>query len=219
MPFLRDIQNDKLVVSTLKGKSYYNITKFLKYNNLNYESLSPIEALESNAKIILTSREESMFFLNKQNIQIINDTELNKEPVVIKAKIVKKIMEKMICDDQLTIGIDPGNRIGIAVYYFHQEIESIVLSSIESVIRFLMIILEEISSCRKIVRIGDGDINMARNLAEFIKFKFKRLVHIEIVNESGSSISSSIEVNRRIIRDKSSAKIIAFRNGKTFEIP
>ncbi len=218
MPFFRDIQNDQVVVATLKGKSYYNITKFLKYNNFNYESLSPMEALESNAKIILTSKEEYTFFLKKPNAQIIQDFELNQEPVIIKAKIVKKIMEKMTCDDQLTIGIDVGNRIGIVVYYFQQEIESMVLSSIDSVIRFLMIILEEIDSCRKIVRIGDGNITMAICLARAIKYRFKRLIHIEIVNESGSSIASNIEINRRIIRDKSSARIIAFRNGKTFEI-
>lgn len=216
MPFPRDIQNDRIVVATLRGKSYYNITKFLKYNNFKYESLSPMEALESNAKIILTSKEESTFFLKKPNIQVIQEFELNNEPVVIKAKIAKKFMEKMICDDQLTIGIDPGNRIGIVVYYFQQEIESIVLSSIESVVKFLIIILEKIDSCRKIVRIGDGNIAMARWLAKVIKSRFKRLIHIEIVNESGSSISSNIEINRRIIRDKSSARIIAFRNGKTF---
>ncbi len=61
--------------------------------------------------------------------------------------------------DQLTIGIDPGKRIGISIFYLYDEIESIVLSSIESVLDFIIKILSEIHARRKIVRIGDGNIN------------------------------------------------------------
>jgi hypothetical protein len=58
---------------------------------------------------------------------------------------------------------------------------------------------------------------MARTIAFLIKSNFKDLVHIEIVNEHGTSSIQNNESNRRILKDKSSARLIAFRNGKIFD--
>ena len=79
-----------------------------------------------------------------------------------------------------------------------------------------MRVLIEIKAKKKIVRIGDGNINMARSIAFLIKANFKDLVHVEIVNEHGTSSIQNNESNRRILKDKSSARLIAFRNGKIF---
>jgi len=57
---------------------------------------------------------------------------------------------------------------------------------------------------------------MARSIAFVIKSNFKDLVNIEIVNEHGTSSIQNSESNRRILKDKSSARLIAFRSGKTF---
>jgi hypothetical protein len=58
---------------------------------------------------------------------------------------------------------------------------------------------------------------MARSIAFLIKANFKDLVHVEIVNEHGTSSIQNNESNRRILKDKSSARLIAFRNGKIFD--
>ena len=144
------------------------------------------------------------------------DSELNENPVIIKAKILRKLI-KSHTYDQLTIGIDPGNRIGISIFYLHDEIESVVLSTIELTLNFIIEVLSEIKAKKKIVRIGDGNINMARSIAFLIKANFKDLVHVEIVNEHGTSSIQNNESNRRILKDKSSARLIAFRNGKIFD--
>jgi hypothetical protein len=210
---MRETLNHKITVATLNGKSYYKIINTLKLLQLNYEELSPLEALNSYSRIIITSKEESPIF-KKKNIMV--DSELNENPVIIKAKILRKLI-KSHTYDQLTIGIDPGNRIGISIFYLYDEIESVVLSTIESTLNFIIKILSEINAKKKIVRIGDGNINMARTIAFVIKSNFKDLVHIEIVNEYGTSSIQNNESNRRILKDKSSARLIAFRSGKIFD--
>ena len=210
---MREALNHKITVATLNGKSYYKIINTLKLLQLNYEELSPSEAVNSYSRIIITSKEESPIF-KKKNIMV--DSELNENPVIIKAKILRKLI-KSHTYDQLTIGIDPGNRIGISIFYLHDEIESVVLSTIELTLNFIIEILSEIKAKKKIVRIGDGNINMARSIAFLIKTNFKDLVHVEIVNEHGTSSIQNNESNRRILKDKSSARLIAFRNGKIFD--
>ena len=210
---MRETINHKITVATLNGKSYYKIINTLKLLQLNYEELSPSEAVNSYSRIIITSKEESPLF-KKKNIMV--DSELNENPVIIKAKILRKLI-KSHTYDQLTIGIDPGNRIGISIFYLHDEIESVVLSTIELTLNFIIEVLSEIKAKNKIVRIGDGNINMARSIAFLIKANFKDLVHVEIVNEHGTSSIQNNESNRRILKDKSSARLIAFRNGKIFD--
>jgi hypothetical protein len=210
---MRETLNHKITVATLNGKSYYKIINTLKLLQLNYDELSPSEALNSYSRIIITSKEESPIFKKKN---IIVDSELNENPVIIKAKILRKLIESHTYD-QLTIGIDPGNRIGISIFYLYDEIESVVLSTIESTVNFIIKILSGINAKKKIVRIGDGNINMARTIAFVIKSNFKDLVHIEIVNEYGTSSIQNNESNRRILKDKSSARLIAFRSGKIFD--
>ena len=210
---MREALNHKITVATLNGKSYYKIINTLKLLQLNYEELSPSEAVNSYSRIIITSKEESPIFKKKN---IIVDSELNENPVIIKAKILRKLI-KSHTYDQLTIGIDPGNRIGISIFYIYDEIESVVLSTIESTLNFIIKILSGINAKKKVVRIGDGNINMARTIAFLIKSNFKDLVHIEIVNEYGTSSIQNNESNRRILKDKSSARLIAFRNGKIFD--
>lgn len=206
--------NNQITVATLNGKSYYKIINFLKSIELSYNELSPIEAINSSTKVIITSEKESTIFKRKN---IIIDSELNENPLIIKAKILRNLMEPFIYE-QLIIGIDPGKRIGISIFYLYDEIESVVLTCIECVLNLVCKLLLNLNARKKIVRIGDGDISMANNIAINIKTRFKEFVDVEIVDERGTSSNSYSKRNRRIFRDKSSAKLIAFRNGKVFNL-
>jgi hypothetical protein len=181
--------------------------------DLRFESLSPEEAAASNAKIIITTKDEAEIVKRKD---VLLDTELDKYPALIKAKILRSVMG-CYHDDELAIGIDPGSRIGISIIYLHTEIESAVESSLNSAIQLISILLSEIKSDSKIVRIGDGNIAMAKYIARKIKARFRDLVDVEIVNEYGTSLPQNTDANRRGIRDKSSARAIALRRGKAFD--
>jgi hypothetical protein len=182
--------------------------------DIRFDSLSPEEAAVSNSKVIITTENEAQIVRRKD---VLLDTELDKCPTLLKAKILRNVMGDYH-DDQLTIGIDPGDRIGISIIYLHNEIESIVESSLMSTIHLISALLSGIMSKKKIIRIGDGNIDMAERLANMIKLKFMDVVEIEIVDEYGTSLPRNIDINRRGIRDRSSARAIALRKGRPYKI-
>jgi hypothetical protein len=182
--------------------------------DIRFDSLSPEEAAVSNSKVIITTENEAQIVRRKD---VLLDTELDKCPTLLKAKILRNVMGDYH-DDQLTIGIDPGDRIGISIIYLHNEIESIVESSLMSTIHLISALLSGIMSKKKIIRIGDGNIDMAERLANMIKLKFMDAVEIEIVDEYGTSLPRNIAINRRGIRDRSSARAIALRKGRPYKI-
>lgn len=180
---------------------------------VQFDSLSPEEAALSNAKVIITTRAEASIVSKKGTV--ILDTELEKYQAISKARILKTIMGEH-ADDQLTIGIDPGSRIGISAIYLHHEIASAVESSPEDAVEHVSAMLGGIESRKKVVKIGDGNISMARQIAGILKMKFRDGVTIEIVDEHGTS--QNPDANKRGARDRSSARTIAFRSGKIFEL-
>lgn len=202
----------KVAVATLRGRPYYEIVRALKQMNVKYDSIAPEEAAFSEAKVIITTQDEAGLVTGRKAVML--DTEFAKYPAVAKAKILKTVAGSSV-DDQLTVGIDPGSRIGISIIYFHEEIASIVESSPEDAIEQVSAVLGSVSSRRKVVRIGDGNIRMALSMAWVIKKKFPG-VEVEIVDEHGTSRPQNTDVNRRGLRDRSSARTIAFRRGRPY---
>jgi RNase H-fold protein (predicted Holliday junction resolvase) len=201
-----------VTVATVRGRSYYEIVRALKSIGVRYDSMSPEEASLSGAKVIITTREEAGAFAGSGKTVLLG-TELEKYPAIAKAKILKTVTGTA-ADDQLIIGIDPGTRIGISVIYLHEEIASMLESSPQRAVEQVAALVGGISSRKKVVRIGDGNITMARQMAWALKKRFGDYVQVEIVDEHGTS--QTAEPNRRGARDRSSARTIAFREGRTF---
>ncbi len=201
-----------VIVATVSGRSYYKITTVLKSLDLHYLSLSPEEAALSTGKVIITTVDESKI-VNGDNMYL--DTQLEKFPLYIKAKILQNCMGYFgPSKEQLIIGIDPGKRIGISILYCYFELDQTVLSSVNSTIEKIRFVLSSIESPTKIVRIGDGYLALCHQIAGILKSYFKDEVIIEIVDEYGTSIRQGAEKNRGGIRDINYARKIAFRKGK-----
>ena len=204
-----------VIVATVSGRSYYRITSLLKSLDLHYLSLSPEEAALSTGKVIITTVDESKI-VNRDNVYL--DTQLEKFPLSIKAKILQNCMGYYgSSKEQLIIGVDPGKRIGISILYCYFELDRILLSSVHSTVEKISYILSSIESPTKIVRIGDGSLTLSQQIARTLKSYFEDEVTIEIVDEYGTSIRQGTEKNRRGIRDISSARKIAFRKGKIWD--
>ena len=205
-----------VIVATVSGRSYYNITSALKSLNLNFLSLSPEEAAMCDSKIIITTLNESKIV---KRTDVFLDTELERSPLSVKAKILQNLMGSYYCcsNDQLVVGIDTRQRNGISILYYNFELDRIMVMSVQSAIEKISVILSAIESQKKIVRIGDGRLNLSYQIASVIKKYFKDEVTVEIVDEHGTSIRQGTEINRRGIRDISSARKIAFKNGRVYE--
>lgn len=203
----------RVTVATVRGRSYYEILRALKAMGIKYDSMSPEEAALSGARVIITTSDEADAFAGR-NKTVLLDTELEKYPAIAKAKILKSFAGS--ADDQLVIGIDPGTRIGISVIYLHEEIASMLESSPRGAVEQVAALVGGISSRKKVVRIGDGNIMMATQMAWALKKRFGDNVHVEIVDEHGTS--QNTDANRRGLRDRWSARTIAFREGRSFAL-
>lgn len=211
-PLIKELLQTRVTVATVRGRSYYEIVSVLKSTGVRYDSMSPEEAALSGAKVVITTPEEAGAFAGSSKTVLL-DSELEKYPAIAKAKILKTVIGTA-ADDQLIVGIDPGIRIGISIIYLHNEIASMLESSPQRAVEQVAALVGGISSHKKIVRIGDGNISMARQMAWALKKRFGDYVQVEIVDEHGTSRTA--DVQRRGIRDRSSARTIAFREGKVF---
>lgn len=201
--------SNQIVVATVEGRPYYKIVSMLKSMNISFSSLSPEEASRTNAKIIITTKNEASLIRRKN---LIYDFQLDTFPPLFKAKLLKNLSGNYL-DDVLVVGVDPGNRIGICVMYLHTELYGTVRSSIREAVKFIMNILSRINSGKKILKIGNGDLIICNRIAQEIRNLYGS-VRIEIVNEFGTS--RNILPNCRGIRDIGSARSIALRPGRIF---
>ena len=203
--------SSQIVVATVEGRSYYKIVSMLKSMNIGFSSLSPEEASRTNAKIIITTKNEASLIRRED---LIFDSQLDTSPALFKAMLLKNLSGNYI-EDILVVGVDPGNRIGIYVLYLHTELYSTVRSSLREAVKFIMNIMSCINSSKKILKIGNGDSIKCNHIAQEIRNQ-NGSVRIEIVNEFGTS--RNILPNCRRNRDVGSAKSIAFRSGRIFQV-
>jgi hypothetical protein len=210
-PLATEQNSNQIVVATVEGRPYYKIVSMLKSMNIGFSSLSPEEASRTNAKIIITTRNEASLIRRED---LIFDFQLDTFPPLFKAMLLKNLSGNYF-EDILVVGVDPGNRIGIYVLYLHTELYSTVQGSLREAVKFIMNILSCINSSKKILKIGNGDSIKCNHIAQEIKNR-NRSVRIEIVNEFGTS--RNILPNCRGNRDVGSARSIAFRSGRIFQI-
>ena len=114
--------------------------------------------------------------------------------------------------DELLIGIDPGKRIGLSIYYYEMEVEHSFHISVEDLVSHLVRILAGLRAKKKIVKIGDGNMKLAKKITSLLNLKYCSDFEIEFVNEQKTSIKTK-NYNQRGKRDMQSAKYITQREG------
>ena len=136
---------------------------------------------------------------------------LDLEPTVIGGLIMQKL-DTTHYSDELLIGIDPGKRIGLSIYYYGREVEHSLHVSMDNLISHLVKILGGLRAKRKIVKIGNGDMKLAKKITNLLNLKYCSDFEIEFVNEQKTSVKTK-NYNQRGKRDMQSAKYITRREG------
>src|SRR5574340_1705587 len=121
---------NNIAVATVSGRSYFKFINILRRLQLNYDSVLPEEITSSDRRLILTTMSESSKM--PTNLVLLDD-EFNYHPTIVQAKIVEKL-QSGINNNLLVIGIDPGNRIGLSVFYYEKEIESSIYTATDDLI-------------------------------------------------------------------------------------
>lgn len=195
-------------MATVSGRSYFKFINILRRLKLNYDSVLPGEITSSDRRLILTTMSESS---KMPTSLVLLDDEFNYHPTVIRAKIIEKL-QSGINDNSLVIGIDPGNRIGLSIFYYEKEIESSIYTATDDLISHIVQILVGINARRKIVKVGDGNMKIALHIVNSLNLRFCSHFELEFVDERKTSLKIK-NYNKRGERDKISARYITQREG------
>jgi hypothetical protein len=168
----------------------------------------PNEINLSEKRLILTTNRDVQKI--ETNLVLFED-EFDADPIVIKGLIIQKL-ESGVHENSLVIGIDPGNRIGLSVFYHQKELESSTYTSLDEMVSHVVKILSGLKAERKIVKIGNGNMKIARQITNLLNLKFCSHFELEFVDESKTSLKTK-NYNKRGERDKMSAKYISQREG------
>jgi hypothetical protein len=163
-------------------------------------------------KVIITSKKEKSYFASRSTTKVLCIEDLDSDAGVVRERIFSEVFGNG--NDSLVIGIDPGERTGVAVFFDNHEIDTEVFASVQETVYRVGRLIRASDAARKIVRVGNGIPRLATEICGALRRAFGSEVIIELVDEHGTSSTLRTHQNKRAVRDKLSARIIAFRKGK-----
>lgn len=142
---------------------------------------------------------------------MLHEDTFEQHPTLIRGLMIRKL-DLGYNDEELLIGVDPGQRIGLSVFYWGREIESSVYSSVEELVIHIIRILGGLRAKHKIVKVGNGNMTIAKEIGTLLNLKFCSSFDLEFVDERKTSMKIK-NFNQRGKRDMLSAKYITQREG------
>lgn len=194
---------DRVCVATSKASAYYVLVSRLRRAGLPFTSILP-DSDFGDCELVLTTAEEAGQFGGRA----LALEELDENPGVFKGQVVSRLRGK---EDVVLIGIDPGKRTGLAVFYGETRLAFSTFDSAGAVYSRIGAFARGIPWSQLLVRVGNGNRSMAARLVEGLKKEVPEAT-IEVVDESGTSSRSS--KMKGVQRDQVSAAKIAFRKGE-----
>jgi len=194
-------------VATDDGNAYYDIVSRLKGTHLSYSSHASGQAGATPDDLVITSKEEAKAFANAVAIEDLND-----DPLIMEGQLLSRLLDES--RKNILVGIDPGSRIGVAVFYCGRELGALTTDSVEKVVGSLVVLEKEVPHSSFLVKIGGGEPRSSTRLARTLREALPISASIEIVDESGTSAGRRGAIGAA--RDKRAAARIAFRNGVRF---
>jgi hypothetical protein len=191
-------------VATLDSRAYYSILNRLKKTNLPFVSLTPDQAkIENREPVITTKRERDIFVGASIPIE-----ELDENPLIMEGQILSRLITKS--DRILLVGIDPGSRIGVVVFYGDARLGSFTVDSLPVLQSRLLAVVKRIPSDKAMVKIGDGAPRLSKGITAMIQDSLPEVL-IEVVDERGTTATT--QKSDGLTRDQGAAAKIARRKG------
>ena len=175
---------------------------------MNYDSILPNQIQHYDGDLLFTTEKEAP---ENPSIPLLFDDITTKQIAVVKGLIIQKL-DSGLNEKTLLLGIDPGQRIGLSVYYLGIHISNTFFMSIDKLVEYVVSIMAELKAKKKIVKIGNGNMIIANKIFESLNLKFCSNFEIEFVDEANTTLKIK-NYNQRGKRDMLSAQFITQRTG------
>jgi len=194
-------------VATSDSRAYYSILSRLKETNLRFVSLTPSQAADRISEPIITTKNELGLF----SVVTIPVEELDENPLIMEGQILAKTLgeDKRV----ILIGVDPGNRIGVVIFYGSTALGSFTVSSIDDLQGRILGLVRNVPHVDVVIKVGDGAPKLSRSI---VKLMMERLpeAKVEVVDERGTTMNRLR--SRGLTKHQRAAERIAFRKGTSF---
>jgi hypothetical protein len=224
------VPKPELGVATSNGKAYYTISSLLKKIGFPYVDIVLDDApllqvnrspsfrhafLNKDIRLIVTTRKERLQLFGPN---VICAEDLGEDAGLAREKIISLLYPPKPTD-WFIVGIDPGERTGVAVFLNHREVESSVFQDLGTMIERVSALIRNAPDIRKIVKIGAGNRTLACKIALILQTRHGDDLRIQLVDESGTSVLRRKRMKGKYsgTRDQRAAKLIAYRDGQDFD--
>lgn len=194
---------NRICVATSKARAYYALVSRLRRAGLPFSSILP-DSDSRDCDIVLTTADESGQFGGRT----LALEDLDENPGIFKGQVVSRLAGEK---DVIVVGVDPGKRTGLAVFYGQTRLAFNTFDSAGAVCSRVGAFARGVPSSRLLVRVGNGNRAMTTRFVEGLKREVPGAT-IEVVDESGTS-TGSLKM-KGVQRDQVAAAKIAFRKGE-----
>ncbi len=203
----------KVAVVTVNGKAYFLIVSELRRRGLPFLSLIPGQHVPVEIKAVVTTEKERQL-VNHEHV-LVFDPET--DPEVLGGEVLKVLQGKETYDS-LTVGVDPGDVLGLAVIADTEVVDTENMLSVKEVVDKVKRLMKTVdaTSTAVTIKVGSG-VPIHRELLEALDEEMPQEVKLEIVGEAGTGRYHHEAKHRRGFRHIISAIRIARRVGYTYE--
>ncbi len=198
---------NRLCVATSKARAYYALVSRLRRAELPFSSVLPGSDCRD-CELILTTADEAEQFGDAA----LALEELDENPGIFKGQVMSKLNGE---GDTILVGVDPGKRTGLAVFYGRTKLAFNTFESATAVCSRVGAFARALPASHLLVRIGNGNRSMVTRFVDGFRKEVPGAL-IEVVDESGTSTASA--KMKGIQRDQVAAAKIAFRKGEVVSL-
>lgn len=198
-------------VATDDGGAFYQIVSRLKATRLRFSVPSSWTPRELSGDLVVTSRKELASF--EGDAVAIED--LSEDPLVFEAQLLSRLVDQT--RRSLLVGVDPGLRIGVAVFYGGREVGALTSDTVEKLVDYVVELVDDVPHSSVSIKVGGGEPTSCLKVSRLMRQRLPTGTSIEIVNESGTSSGKRGAIGAT--RDQRAAARIAFRKGVQFVDP
>ena len=203
------VMKSKIAVATVSGKAYYLLVNELKRKNVLFLSLIPGGPVPPEIKVVITTERESSRF-SHANLLLYKE---GSDPIAVVEEAIRIAQGKQGYE-KIVVGIDPGERFGVALFGDGKLIETFVCSSFNETTKTILELLKRTPAETVIIKVGDGAPSFMQELLLMLDSRLPKDVILMTVSEAGTSRTTGEDSHRRGLTDVMSATRIAGREGQ-----